>query len=279
MPPDDTIVPVPDAVVEPVVAVVDAVDPVAGPVPDEPELALEPQPDPAPPPSAPKWALERIGEETNKRQAAEELARQNAERASSYEEIIKRLQTEPKPAETASPTQRPAVVPQDRSAVEQEAAQIVFKRDMANISETGAKAYGMRWNDAVQALDAYGANSTEFVGTVVDVVGPAKAHELMFQISQDPEKAVLLAKMPQTRRVAEITRMFDAMAEPKLAADPKPADPSPKPAISRAPAPKPAVAPHAAAPDIDPRTPEGDARMSDSEWEVWYKSTYLKRTG
>jgi hypothetical protein len=109
-------------------------------------------------------------------------------------------------------------------------------------------------------------------------IDQSKAHDIMFQIAQDGELAVRLTRMSPTKRIAEITRMVMAQAAP---ADQKPAEVKPaaeaKPAISRAPAPKPAIAPHAAAPEVNPETAEGNEKMSDKQWEEWYKGKYLKR--
>lgn len=269
--PELELAPAADAPVEPVAA--DA------PAPDAP---IEPEPAPAPvvtapPPMVPLRVMqERIGEEASKRQAAEERAR-------SYEEIVKRLQAEPKPA--VDPQNPPAPVTRttvpttiDQTAVQQEAARQLLQRDLANVSEAGFKAYGQPWNDAINALNAYGANTPEFVASVIEI-DPAKTHEIMFEIAKDPEKAVTLAKMTPTRRVAEITRMVmakTAVAD-KPAADPKVEPPKPT-AISRAPAPKPAIAPHAPAPEVDPTTPEGNEKMTDAQWEQWYKGKHYKRS-
>jgi hypothetical protein len=57
--------------------------------------------------------------------------------------------------------------------------------------------------------------------------------------------------------------------EPK-SAEPKPAEP--KTAISRAPAPKPTLQARAPGPEIDPRTPEGNEKMSDAEFSNWWKA-------
>lgn len=262
--------PVVEAVVEPVV------EPVA-----EPELQPDPEPDPAPQaiptpaPTAPRWALERIGEETNKRQAAEERAR-------SYEEIVKRMQSQPKapaadPAAPA-PQERLAAPVGDQSAVQQEAARIVFERDLVNVSNAGVTAYGgQAWGDAINLLNKCNANTAEFVASVMEI-DPSRTHEIMFEIAKDPEKAVALARMTPVRRATEITRMSMPKTDPKPAIDPK-QEVEPKPAVSRAPAPKPAIAPHASAPEVDPRTPEGNEKMTDAEFERWYKSTYMRKTG
>jgi hypothetical protein len=274
--PDD---PVADPAVDPAV-VVDpaAVDPA---VADPPAAPVQPQPAMVPL----RVMQERVGEETTKRQAAEEAARVAIERARSFEEITKRLQADPKatpPAADPTATRAPAPAdPQFQTAVQQEAARQRFNDDVQLVSESGLKTYGAKWTEAITALNAYGANSEEFVSNVMDV-DKSKTHDIMFQIAQDGELAVRLTKMAPTRRIAEITRMVmaqTAAADPKPAVDAKPADPKPAAALSRAPAPKPAIAPHAPAPDIDPRTPDGDAKMDDKEWEAWYKKTYMKRAG
>jgi len=273
--PDEPAAPEPEPVLplvapEPVVA--------AEPTP-EPEPTSEPAPAPQPDKTAPKWALERLGEETNKRQEAEERERQATERAKSFEEIVKRLQANPATTPAADPARAAPIERAQPSteqlSVEQKAAQLVFQRDVETVSNNGAKAYGAKWMDAVNALNAYGANSADFVGNVM-AVDPAKAHEIMFQISQDPDKAVALVRMRPETRIAEITRMVMATAEQKPAPVVEPVKPT---AVSRAPAPKPALAPVASAPEVDPMTPEGDAKMDGEAWNQWYRAKYIRKTG
>lgn len=270
--------PVEEVAVEPVAAV----EPVPTPEPiAEPELALEPTPTPEPTrPEVPRWTLERIGEETSKRQTAEEKARQAEERANSLEEIIKRMQADPKPADPATVTRQETRQAVDQSAIDRAAQAQLFQRDLQNVSDSGIKAYGAKWTDAVNALNAFGANTPEFVSSVMDV-DQFKTHEIMFQIAQDGEQAVRLAKMTPNRRIAEITRMVMADVKSQKAADDNvpPASKTVTPAVSRAPTPKPAIAPHVAAPEVDPMTPEGNDKISDAQFEQWYKSKYMKRTG
>lgn len=267
--------PAADPAAEPVEAVA-AVEPA-------PEPVVEPAPAPEPkveaPPMVPLRVLqERVGEETNKRQSAEERATAAEARNREYEQIVRRMQADPKatPADPApAPTERRAATPQ--TDVEREAQQIVLRRDLENVSHAGVTSYGAKWGDAVNRLNAYGANSAEFVASVLEI-DPAKAHEIMFQISQDGEKAVSLARMSPVRRAAEITRMIDMAAAPKTDSAPK-VDPKPDaPAISKAPAPKPALAPRAPAPEVDPTTPEGDEKLTGEQWNDWYKNKYLKRS-
>ena len=254
-------------------------DPVAEAPEPEPDPKPEPTPALAPTPArdiAPKWALERIGEETNKRQAAEERAR-------SFEEIVNRLQSQqPKPqGDQQQPQERQPVRHQEQpreeqSAVQQEAARLLFQRDLQNVSEAGIKAYGPSWAEAVNLLTRCNANTPEFVASVMEI-DPARTHEIMFEIAKDPERAVSLARMTPVRRAAEITRMSMPKTDAKPAVDPKP-EPEVKTPVSKAPAPKPAIAPRASAPEIDPTTPEGDEKMDDKAWERWFKEKHYKKT-
>ncbi len=264
-------------------------DPVAQ-MADPPAADLPADPAPAAPPATradtPRWALERIGEETGRRQTAEQRAAEAERRAADLQAMIERLQQPPAagdPPKAAAPPApaRPAV---DQDAVRQEAARLRFAEKLTDVSNAGANQYGQKWADAVAALNAYGANSEEFVASVIDI-DAAKAHEIMFNIAQDGERAVALARMSPTKRAAEITRMIMAEAknaDPK-ALDPKPADPKAAaepakaaPQISRAPAPKPVLQPQAPAKELDPTNPDDNEKMSDSEFERWYKGKYYK---
>lgn len=263
------------ATLEPVA--IEPVEPEPQPEP-EPVAAAEPEPKPEPKPEPPKMVplrvlQERIGEEGEKRRQAEELARQERQARINAEELVRRLQAGEKP-DTAPPP-RPAAT---ESVAENERQAIInaalFERDRDAIISAGVRTYGAQWDEAVNALGTYGAASPEFVSNVMDV-DRERAHELLFAISQDPTRAMALARMAPTRRIAEITRM--AMA---ANTDPKPTDSAlTRPAVSRAPTPKPTIAPRAPAPEVDPRTPEGNDKMSDAEFNEWYRKTYMKRAG
>lgn len=275
MPDEDAIVS--EAVVDPVAVADPVVDPAPAPEPepkpDTPAIAEPPAPVMVPL----RVLQERVGEETNKRQAAEEAARQAEERSRSYEEIVKRLQAEPKPGETVKPAAPAAPAADNRNAVEQEAARLIFLRDVQAVQAEGATAYGARWNDAVNALTAYGAAADEFVSQVMEI-NKDKAHDILFAIAQEPERAIGLTKMSPARRIAEITRISDAMAKPEPKTETKPAE-SVKPAISKAPTPKPVVAPHAPTIEIDITNPDHHEKMSDRDFERAYKDKYMRRTG
>lgn len=250
-----------------------AVDPVAADpaAPDADGGDTQPQ---AARPEIPKWALERIGEETERRVAAEDRERLAIERANSLEEITRRLQAAGGDPAKPVEAERPQAV--DQAAVRDEAERLLFRREVENVSTAGGVAFGPQWVEAIDILNKCGANTDQFVRDVMEIA-PGEAHKIMFQIAQDGARAVALARMSQTKRIAEITRMV--MAHP--APDAKPA--AATPALSRAPAPKPSMAPHAPAPDVNPVTPEGDAKMSDKQWNEWFQreghKTLFQRAG
>ena len=154
-------------------------------------------------------------------------------------ELLSRLQ---KPGDQQPPV-RQVQEPQSDD-VDRRAAEIVFQRDAQQVSETGLKTYGQGWVDAVNALNAYGVNSADFVSSVIEI-DRAKAHEIMHAIAQDGEKAIALANMSPARRIAEITRMAMAPATEKTPAVEPPKTPVVAKTVSRAPAPPPPVDPSA----------------------------------
>ena len=138
-----------------------------------------------------------------------------------------------------------------------------------NAGENEFKDFG----ETLGILNAIGATNDDFVSDLL-AVDKAGAHKILDKLAKDPEKAASLVGMDSRRRIAELTRMADApKTEVKPAAEvvPKPA------AISRAPAPKPALSPLAAGPEVDPTTPEGNEKMSDAQFEKWYKDKYQRR--
>lgn len=265
--PDDPAAP--EAEVAEAVADVVGDPPAADPAPADPP---EPQPEPVAE-TAPKWMIGRLHEETNRRQEAERATRSAVERAQNLEEIVRRMQaqgTDPaKPAEPARVEAPRQPGGPDPAAVQAARQQLMLE----TVIGAGMQQFGPKWDEAVKALELFDANTIDFVSGVFEV-DPQKTHEILFNIAQDGERAVALARMSPTKRIAEITRMVMAQAAPKEPA--KPAEP-PKAPISRAPAPKPVLAPVAAAPEIDPRTPEGNEKMSsDKDWERWFKEEGYK---
>lgn len=255
-------------VVEPVVEPV--IEPVADPV-VEPDPA--PRPDPAP--AAPHgnrgqtpWFQRVIAEvrEDKRQQASRADAAER--RAADLQAIIERMQADP-----AAPAPKPAAqpAPQDfQAAVKAQATKDRLYEDTMTVRTAGEAEFS-DFGETLGILNAIGVTNDDFVADLL-AVDKAGAHKILDKLAKEPEKAASLVGMDSRRRIAELTRMADA---PKI--EPKP-EVAPKPApISRAPAPKPQVSPLAAAPEVDPTSAEGNEKMSDAEWERWYKSKYVKR--
>ena len=159
----------------------------------------------------------------------------------------------------------------DDSEIDRRAAERVFQRDAQQVSETGFKTYGQGWVDAVNALNAYGINSSEFVGSVMEI-DRNRAHEIMHAIAQDGEKAIALANMSPARRIAEITKISMTPSEPAVA--PPVAPPAPAKTVSKAPAPPPPVDPSASK-VVDWRSDDA----SDEDFTKGFNETMKQRAG
>jgi hypothetical protein len=199
--------------------------------------------------------------ETEAELAAER--RKNAEQ----NELLARLQNPNNP----QPPARQTIQPPPLDDVDRRAAELVFRRDAQQVSETGLKTYGQGWVDAVNALNAYGVNSDDFVSSVIEI-DHGKAHEIMHAIAQDGEKAIALANMSPARRIAEITRMAMAPAAQKTEPTPPAAPVAPAKTVSKAPPPPPPVDPSASKVK-DWRSDDA----SDDEFTAGFNETMAKR--
>ena len=234
----------------------------------EPAVPAEP---PAPEKTIPVSVLVReVTPLRQKVREAEDRAVRAEREAADAKALAERLQANKQP-ETPAP-----VIPRAPSSdddVTRRAAELNFERDAQLVSESGHKAYGPEWVEAVNALNAYGVNSVEFVGDVMDI-DRGKAHEIMHAIAQDGEKAIALAAMPRARRIAEIARIAMASAPESKPVDPTPVKASAK-GISRAPAPPPPVQ-SSASKTVDYRAADAD-KMSDAEWNAAYNADQPSR--
>jgi hypothetical protein len=260
-----------------------AVDP---PAPG-PEPAPPPAPAPAPQTMVPLRVLQqRVGEESNKRQAVERRATEAETKAANLQAIIDRLQAERQAAPGADPT--PAPAPRAPAPVEQPDIAEAVRREVDSREVTksindvigkGVAEYTQaQWDEKSNILAALGAATPEFVQDVI-AVDPANAHRIIFALAEDPGKAADLASMNVRQRTAELTRM--SMAEqaknpPAAKIDPAPA-PAPKTPVSKAPAPTAVTRTNADVGEVDPTTPEGDAKMSDAQWSAWFKEHGAKK--
>lgn len=244
-------------------------------------VVVDPPAEPEPPEPAPKPQMVPVSVVTGLRGKnrelegeVERLRRENTEAKA----LAERLAAGKDPPAT-QPAPRAPAAPSDDEEIDRRAAQRVFARDAQNVSEAGLATYGRGWVDAVSTLDACDVNSADFVSSVMEIA-PGRVHEIMFQIAQDPERAIALSKMTPAKRAAEITRM--SMAAPAASdtdtkVDPKPAAPvTPKPAaktVSKAPAPPPPVEPSASK-TVDWRADDA----SDEEFTRGFDEMMKKRS-
>ena len=186
---------------------------------------------------------------------------------------LERMQSGEKPELPAQPEKSSKNV-DFQTAVKAQAAHDRLVEESTAVRDAGMAEFSDFGNslDILSPERGIGLTTDEFVAELL-AVDKSVSHKILDKLAKDPEKAASMASMDSRRRIVELTRMADA-----LKVEPKPIVEAPKPApISRAPAPKPAISPLAAAPEVDPTTPEGNDKMSDRQFEQWYKNKYLRR--
>ncbi len=255
----------------------DAIDPAAPPV--DPALSADPPSDPPnpdiqldPPAPEPKidgrkdpWFLKRIADESARARAAEQ-------RASDAEALAARLQASGNPP-VADPPRVPNLPPEDFNAsVRAEAQRMRLSEDSTAVRDAGLKEFGAEFGQSLGILTAVGATSDDMVLDLI-AVDKANAHKILASLAKDPEKAASLVGMDSRRRIAELTRMADAITAPTSSTPaPKPGATPPK-QVSRAPNPAPPVDPSASK-TVDWRTDDA----SDEEFDRGFKETMAKRS-
>lgn len=227
-------------------------DPVlsADPPPADPPVADDPPADPEPAPpkhGLPPSVISQLTDLRGKAREAEERAQRAEREAAEARQLAERLSRGDKGAPPA-PTPAPRQPASGDDEVNRRAAEMVFAQNAQTVSENGVKKFGQGWVDAVNALNAYGVNSVDFVSSVMEI-DREHTHEIMHAIAQDGEKAMQLAAMSPARRIAEITRISMNMgatapkADPKTETPPAPKAPVAPKQVSKAPAPPPPVEP------------------------------------
>lgn len=285
---------------EPATAIPDPATPPAAVVAD-PAVAVDPNAPPAAPaagtdPGADRhgnagktpWFMERISQESAKRQQAETRAEAAERRAAEAEALAARLQT---PGTTAAPAAPPATPATARPAttepratqdqIDEAAARQVFARQVNDLNSAGLGTYGSQWNDHINVVAAVAPNQQQFfqfVGEVIDVVGRDKAHEILNELGTNPEKAAALTSKTSTQRIAELTRMIMGDGKPAAAPAASAATPAApvKTAVSKAPAPAPTLTP-AASRETDWRSDDASDADFSRGWEENMKSRRVRR--
>lgn len=160
-------------------------------------------------------------------------------------EMLQRMQARGTEGDqTPPPVQhQPAQQPVQADEVRRLAVELNFQEAAQTISQTGLQTYGTAWGDSVNLLTSLNLNSPDLVGSVMEIVGRDRTHEIMHAIAQDPEKAAQLSGLSPARRLAEITRIAEKMTKPAGGAAQTQADPAKPPArtVSKAPNPPPPV--------------------------------------
>lgn len=249
------------------------VDVAAEPVVETPVPEPEPQPEPVVTEHGNKgkqpWFLGRISEETSKRTAAEERATAAERRAAEAEALAQRMQRGDQQPPIA-PAQPQVIPPQDLDRlVDQRANEKRFFEETSAVKNAGLQKFGAQFENDLNILTAVGATSNEMVADIL-AVDKSNAHVLLNQLANDPEKAAVLAKMDTRTRIAELTRLTMASAQPVPIA---PAAPKAAPkGVSRAPAPPPPVEPSASK-VVDWRSDD----VSDQDFSRGWEENAAKR--
>lgn len=232
------------------------------------ELVIEPvaEPERAPPP---KWALERISEETRKRQEADARVAAAERRAQDAEALATRIQAGQQPPPEQ---QRQQQIEPDPTAVDRAVSQRLMNDARQEIIRNGYATFGgAKFDETANILGAVGCVSDDFISDVL-AVDRANAHKMLADLAAKPEDAARIARLDSRSRIAELTRMTMASAvavkEPEVA--PKIA---PK-TVSKAPAPAPVVEPSASK-IVDWRSDEA----SDDDFTKGFEETMKKRAG
>jgi hypothetical protein len=249
------------------------------PVEQEPAGDPEPSPQPAARTVPLDTFTREVGALRHKNRETEAALEEHRRLLREANELLARQSRggEQDPQTPAHQPQHRAPDPQDIEAEINRRAQIIavqnnFQSDAQRVSETGARTFGADWQSSINNLSNWGVNSADFVGTVMEVAGRERTHEVMHEIGQDPHLAATLRDMPPLRRAAEISKIADRMsnktAETQQAT---PRQPAPR-TVSRAPAPAPRVEPSATQ-RIDPRSD----KASDEEFDDHFFNKFMRR--
>jgi hypothetical protein len=228
----------------------------------------EPEKKPA---KAPKWAMDRIAEETEaKRLAREELARERAEKKALADLVEHLKRGNGGAAAAADGTAAAATVDTAAARVTAPAAvdpkryeadvlsaaeRLRFNDDCNTIFQAGTSEF-KDFPDAVETLNKANVMQDDFLMDVL-AADRANAHKVIHELAQNPEKAIQLARMPSRQRLAELVRMTTA------------AKPAPKRETA---APPPIKGKVEAVASLD----EGDLSdtISDDEWSARFDKKY-----
>lgn len=208
--------------------------------------AAEPQPAKKETP----WYQKRIYEEAEGRRQAEA-------RAQTLAEENKALKTKPDAAAEEGEGEV-KVSPEVIDKIATEKAKVIAAHDRAaeafdnacnDAFAKGVENHGTEFAKALETCGAIGILDVRDPTVLQDILATDAPHDVLFQLGQNPDLAVKLAKLPQARRIAEFVKM--SIKAPA------------KPAVSKAAAP---ITPLGGSPkkDFDPLDPS----LSDEDWHA-----------
>ena len=126
--------------------------------------------------------------------------------------------------------------PEFQTAVQREAARLIFEQDRQTLIAAGQKEFGLaNFNGIAAILGGAGAATVDFIQDVM-AVDKQNAHKILATLAEDPERAASLAEMNTRQRTVELTRISMA-ANATTAPTPKPTAVTPTKQVSKAPPP------------------------------------------
>ena len=215
--------------------------------PVEAVAALEEPKVEAPPakekPKGPSDSL--IGELTAqraRRREAESKAQELEKRLADAQAMLERLSVK----DGQNPAPKPSQPPQNvNDEVSRQVALRLYERDIAGVVDRGQREFGAAdFNAASQRFaEGVGDGTVGLAREIMDIAGE-RSHKVIYDLSQDLDRALALRDMPQTRRILAINEMAN-MAESKPTETKSPLSATaPKPAAaSKAPPPAPTIRP------------------------------------
>lgn len=248
--------------------------PAAAAEPAEAEPAASPEPETMIPVAT--FVREVTPLRAKAREAEERAARAERELQAAKDMLARRS---PATAADQPATTPPAAVPVPpaadfQAAVRAEAAQQRLVEDVFSINVAGARQFGTVWNERVNALASYGADTYDFMADVL-AVDRANAHVILDEIARRPDLGMSLAGMPSRQRVVELAKMSAAKsAAPAITEPAKPATPAK--AISKAPPPPPALEPSSTK-VVDWRSDDASDADFSRGWEENQKTRNYRR--
>lgn len=236
----------------------------AAPVVETP--VVETLPEPPARHEAPRWALERISQESARARDFQEQLETERRARRDAEALAERLR-QPQQDHQQPPQRQEAQPPHDvRDQISREAARQVYLRDVEDVRAKGLSQYGAEFNDTIRAITAYGVDDA-FLQDVIDA-DRGNAAATLRQLSQDADRTIAMTHMSSRQRLAELTRMTMQPTKDTGSA------PAPKAATSKAPPPAPPVQP-AARQEVDWRSD----KSSDADFTTGFRESFKKRHG